>query len=125
MKKLHQLTGMPKKFIVIIIAIYTSILFSCDKDKVAYTVPPNCPDTVSFTNEVLPIIQNNCSGCHSAGNGTAYTLTNHGNIAASADAIIGSMKGNGYQLMPKGGPALPDSLIQKVECWIFQGKLNN
>jgi hypothetical protein len=28
-------------------------------------------------------------------------------------------------LMPQGGPALPDSLIQKVECWIYQGKKNN
>jgi hypothetical protein len=30
------------------------------------------------------------------------------------------MHGTGYQLMPQGGPALPDSLIQKVECWIYQ-----
>ncbi|MEY4127839.1 MAG: hypothetical protein RL737_2028 [Bacteroidota bacterium] len=101
------------------------LLVSCSKDKVSVSTPPNCPDTVSFNNEVLPIIQNNCSGCHSAGNGTGYIFTNHGNIAASADAILGSMRGNGYQLMPEGGPALPDSLIQKVECWIFQGKLNN
>ena len=52
-------------------------------------------------------------------------LTNHSNISASADAILGSMHANGYQLMPQGGPALPDSLIQKVECWIYQGKLDN
>lgn len=114
------------KFKLSVLVIFMVFLFSsCSKDKVFVSTPPNCPDTVSFTNEVLPIIQNNCSGCHSAGNGTAYTFTNHGNIAASADAIIGSMKGNGYQLMPQGGPALADTLIQKVECWIFQGKLNN
>ena len=101
------------------------LLVSCSKDKVSVSTPPNCPDTVSFNNEVLHIIQNNCSGCHSAGNGTGYIFTNHGNIAASADAILGSMRGNGYQLMPQGGPALADTLIQKVECWIFQGKLNN
>jgi hypothetical protein len=35
------------------------------------------------------------------------------------------MKANGYQLMPIGGPALPDSTIQKVKCWIEQGKLDN
>ena len=101
------------------------LLVNCTKDKVTVVIPPNCPDTVSFNAEILPLIQNNCSGCHSAGNGTGYIFTNHGNIAASADAILGSMRGNGYQLMPEGGPALPDSLIQKVECWIFQGKLNN
>jgi hypothetical protein len=27
--------------------------------------------------------------------------------------------------MPQGGPALPDSSIQLIECWIYQGKLDN
>jgi hypothetical protein len=27
--------------------------------------------------------------------------------------------------MPQGGPALPDSVIQRIECWVNQGKLNN
>jgi len=27
--------------------------------------------------------------------------------------------------MPIGGPGLPDSVIQKVECWMLQGKKNN
>ncbi len=98
---------------------------SCAKDKVDISASPNCPDTLSFNNVVLPLIQENCSACHSSGNGTGYTFTNHGNIAASADAILGSMRGEGYQLMPQGGPALHDTIIQKVECWIFQGKLNN
>ncbi len=102
-----------------------SLIFSCAKDKVSYVSPPNCPDTISFNTQVLPMIQSNCTGCHNAGNGTGYTLTNHSNISASADAILGSMHANGYQLMPQGGPALPDSLIQKVECWIYQGKKNN
>jgi hypothetical protein len=35
------------------------------------------------------------------------------------------MKANGYQLMPIGGPALPDSTIQKISCWINQGKQDN
>jgi len=98
---------------------------SCAKDKVMYSAPPNCPDTISFSNQILPLIQSNCTGCHDVGNGTAYTFTNHANISSSADAILGSMRGNGYKLMPQGGPALPDSLIQKVECWIYQGKLDN
>jgi hypothetical protein len=52
-------------------------------------------------------------------------LTNHTNISSNAAAIVGSMKGSGFQLMPQGGDALPDSVIQKVQCWISQGKLNN
>jgi len=105
--------------------IFLFFIVSCTKDKVYYVSPPNCPDTISFNTKVLPIIQSNCTGCHDVGNGTGYTLTSHSNISASADAILGSMHGNGYQLMPQGGPALPDSLIQKIECWIYQGKLDN
>ncbi len=100
-------------------------MVSCAKEKVNYSQPPNCPDTVSFNAVILPMVQSNCTGCHGSGNGTGYTLTNYANISSHADAVLGSMRGSGYQLMPQGGPALPDSVIQKVACWIYQGKLNN
>lgn len=109
-----------------ILALFISAsLTGCKKDKVGGGIPVNCTDTISFSQKVFPIIQNQCSGCHGSGNGTGYTLIDHASIAANASAVLGSMKGNGYQLMPQGGPALPDSLIQKVECWIYQGKLDN
>lgn len=117
--------GLKSSTCIVAISIYLCVVVSCTKDKVSYVAPPNCPDTISFNTQVLPIIQSNCTGCHDVGNGTGYTLTSHSNISASADAILGSMHGNGYQLMPQGGPALPDSLIQKIECWIYQGKLDN
>ena len=101
-------------------------LNSCAKDKVGGDLPyPEiiCSDTVSFSNDVLPIIQNNCTGCHDNSNG--YTFTNHQNIFDNYAAIVGSMKGVGYQLMPQGGPALPDSVIQKIQCWVNQGMKNN
>ena len=102
------------------------LLFSCTKDKVGGTiVDPNCTDSVSFSTDVWPIIEQNCTSCHNVGNTTGYTLTNHTNISSNAAAIVGSMKGSGFQLMPQGGDALPDSVIQKVQCWISQGKLNN
>jgi len=102
------------------------VMFSCDKDKVGGNVPfpdVQCADSVSFSSDILPIIQDNCTGCHNNQNG--YTLTNHQNISANYSAIVGSMKGNGFQLMPQGGPALPDSLIQKIQCWVNQGRKNN
>jgi hypothetical protein len=102
------------------------LLFSCTKDKVEGTIiDPNCTDSVSFSNDVWPIIEQNCTSCHGVGNTTGYTLTNHTSISSNAAAIVGSMKGSGFQLMPQGGDALPDSVIQKVQCWISQGKLNN
>lgn len=101
------------------------ILLSCAKDKVADKNNPNCIETVSFSTEIMPMVQTYCISCHDVGNGTGITLTNHTNIASNADAMMGSIQGNGYMMMPQGGASLSDSLIQKVECWIYQGKLDN
>jgi len=107
------------------IVIATSLVFSCKKDRVpSVTVDPNCSDTVYFATQIAPMIANNCLGCHNVGNSTGYTLTNHMNISSNANAILSTMQGS-PQLMPIGGPALNDTLIQQFTCWINQGTLNN
>jgi hypothetical protein len=99
---------------------------SCTKEKTPFAQTPTCNGTVSFANDVLPVIQQNCTGCHDVGNAAGgYNLSDHASIAAHANAVLGSMRNSGYQLMPQGGPALPDSTIQLIECWIYQGKLDN
>jgi hypothetical protein len=113
-------------FFLVSLVLTILLTSSCTKDKVGGDMPyPEviCSDTVSFSNEILPIIQNKCMGCHDNQNG--YSLTNHQNISSNYAAIVGSMKGQGYQLMPQGGPALPDSIIQKIQCWVNQGMKNN
>ncbi len=103
------------------------IAYSCTKDKVQYYQNANCSDTISFNDEILPLIQNNCSGCHDNQNG--YSLTNYANISSNSSAIIGAMRNSGYKLMPRDGNntgyALPDSIIERVECWVNQGKKDN
>lgn len=102
-----------------------SFSLSCKKDKVpASTFDPNCPDTISFSTQILPMMQNNCISCHDVGNGTGYVITNHTNISSNATAILNTLNGT-PQLMPQGGPALHDTLIQQFTCWVNQGKLNN
>ena len=115
-----------KKSIILFTGLIAALFFttSCDKDKTTLTnVNLNCPDTISFAAKIQPMLNDNCIGCHSAG-GTAPNLTTHSSVSANASAILNSMKGV-PQLMPQGGPALADSLIQYFECWINQGKLNN
>lgn len=98
-------------------------LFSCNKDKTPMITPNlDCSDTISFNQQILPMITNNCVSCH--GGGQFPTISNHAEIANHATAILNSLKGVPV-LMPSGGPALPDSLIQQFECWINQGKLDN
>jgi hypothetical protein len=114
-------------FIPVVAIILLMFASSCKKDKVSGPdLDPNCSDTISFVNEILPTMQNNCTGCHNSGNSTGYTITNHTNISSNASAILNAMRAsNGFQLMPQGGPALNDSLIQEFSCWIDQGKKNN
>ncbi|MEY4351730.1 MAG: hypothetical protein RL078_1809 [Bacteroidota bacterium] len=100
-------------------------LGACSKDKVS---PTNitCTTTISYANDIVPLMQANCIGCHDQGNASGgYDFSSYTAVAANATAALGSMKNSGYQLMPQGGPALPDSTIQKLECWIAQGKLDN
>lgn len=112
-----------KNFAVLFIG--TGMLYSCTREKVT-PIDPQCTTTISFSNEVLPIMEANCVSCHQPGNTSGgYDLSSYASIAANANAILGSMKANGYQLMPLGGPALADSTIQKISCWISQGKQDN
>ena len=62
------------------------IFCSCKKDKAEFYADANCSDTVSFNDEILPLIQNNCSGCHDNQNG--YSLTNHANISSNSSKIF-------------------------------------
>jgi hypothetical protein len=111
-------------FPVLMVLFFAVLLDSCAKEKVpVITTAPDCTDTVRFATQIAPIIQNHCISCHGTG-GSLPTLTNHSEISSSATAILNSMQGT-PQLMPQGGPALNDSLIQQFTCWITQGKLNN
>jgi len=101
------------------------LLFSCTREKVT-PIDQQCNTTVSFSNDIMPIMQANCIACHDQGNASGgYDFSSYTAISANANALLGSVKANGYQLMPLGGPALPDSTIQKISCWINQGKQDN
>jgi len=99
---------------------------SCTKEKVPSLITSDCPDTISFSLQIAPMIETNCVSCHGVGNSTGYTLTDYSNIAANADDILNALRAEGGSpLMPEGGPALNDSLIQQFACWKDQGKMNN
>ncbi|TSJ45000.1 c-type cytochrome [Fluviicola chungangensis] len=98
---------------------------ACSKAKTPPPLPEVfCNGTISFSTQIAPMIEENCSGCHGAGAGTSPVLSNHAEISQNADQIIHALRGT-PQLMPEGGPALADSLIQQFQCWLQQGTLNN
>lgn len=115
----------------IVIVCVVAFVVSCAKDKIKEVeatpafLTADCPDTVKFNTDVMPIITEWCVACHGDGGSTSPLLKDYATVSQNSDKILKSIKADGLPLMPKGGPALNDSLIQKISCWIQQGKLNN
>jgi len=115
---------MKGKMLLAAMVVLLSVL-ACKKDK---TPPAECVDAISFAVDVEPLIVANCStsGCHDASAAGGYDLTSYVGIAANAPRILNVINHDaGFVPMPQGGDKLADSLIQKVDCWIRQGKLDN
>ncbi|MNU87846.1 hypothetical protein D3C71_776430 [compost metagenome] len=120
-----------KKSIFIVFTLSSTIILSlaftsgCTKAKApAPMIGATCSDTISFTHQIAPVIQDKCSSCHGSGAGTSPVLSNYAEIADQAENILNALHGT-PQLMPQGGPALEDSLIRQFDCWIQQGKMDN
>jgi len=90
----------------------------------------NC-DTmnVTFSKNVLPIIQKNCQGCHSGSNpSSGILLTNYNEISVrvSSGELFGAISHQiGYAPMPNGQPKLNQCLIDQIEIWINNGAKND
>jgi hypothetical protein len=116
-------------FLMFFAAALISVL-SCTKDKVPVVVvdPAECPDTISFANSIMPMINMNCStsGCHDVSASGGYVLTNYSEVEANATIILNVIRQDpGFSPMPQGANQLPQEVIQQFNCWIKQGKLDN
>ena len=86
---------------------------------------------VSYSLQVVPILQNNCYTCHGAGSNAGsggITLSNYAALKTYANS--GYLVGNvthapGYIGMPYGLPKLPACEINTIVAWVNQGALNN
>lgn len=117
------------KYFLFALLIFSA--YSCRKDKVeeVSVFTEDCPETVSYTNDIQTFLNINCStsGCHDANSNTAgYTFETYTQIEEHADIILSVIRHeSGFVAMPQGAPKLSDGVIRKMECWINQGKLNN
>jgi mono/diheme cytochrome c family protein len=125
----HLTTKLLKAFLAIGMII---ALQSCYYD-VAEELYPHvaaCDTTnVTFTNNVFPVINANCTSCHSgqapSGN---IRLENYDNISAAANngSLLGVIRHEqGWSPMPKGGGKLNDCDIAEIETWVNEGAPNN
>lgn len=120
--------------ILLALPLILMVLFgtqACYYDNAEELYPNTECDTtaMSFQNDINPIIQTNCTVCHSGSTPSGgLLLTNHAQIAAAANSgkIMDRIsRSNGDPLlMPQTGK-LGDCSIAKIEAWINQGTLNN
>jgi hypothetical protein len=118
------------KKIILMISFFT-VLYSCKKDMVDddNVTALNCEDTISYAQDIQPFLDINCStsGCHnSTTNAAGYVFEDFEDASLHADIILNVIRHDaGFSPMPQGGAKLSDAIIQQMECWVDQGKLNN
>lgn len=105
------------------ILVLISITFmSCSEDNVSDLGETDIPTSISYQNDVRPIIQNNCLNCH--GNPTNFgapnSLTTYENVKASVlnNLIDRVSRPEGTSgAMPLGGPRLSQNDINIIIAW--------
>lgn len=105
-------------------------------DTALATEPAVADATVSFANDVLPIIESRCVNCH-GGERTQEGLdlkthaslmagSSNGSVVTVGDAtnsLLVELIAN--QKMPKRGPKLTPPQVQLITDWVNQGALDN
>jgi hypothetical protein len=84
---------------------------------------------VSYSMQVVPILQSNCYACHQGpGASSGIDFSNYGAFKgwAGSGYVAGDITGApGHTPMPYGLPQLPACEINTILAWIDQGMLNN
>ena len=115
---------------ILFVSVITLFIASCtfkkgELPKIS-AVNSTCDSTVHFYPTITNIISGNCNGrsCHGSGSSLDYTSYNlflpHVTDGAVLKRVV-NLQGNP---MPAAGP-IPDSLRNRLNCWIQQGALNN
>lgn len=126
---------MHSKFLLIIGLVGAAVVYlaGCSKqseDKLRGNTVCDTTD-VSYSMQVLPILQNNCYACHGAGSTSGsggIDLSSYTRLKVYADN--GYLVGNvthapGYIGMPYGLPMLPSCEVNTIVAWVHQGTKNN
>lgn len=86
-----------------------------------------CDTTFTFAADILPIIQQNCMGCHNANNPEgSLSLTNHAEIQATAllGGLMNRLNGIGG-IMPPNSNGISTCDKNRIQQWIDAGAPNN
>ena len=118
--------------VIIAVIIIAAFSFSCRNDSHEGLFPELgiCDTTdVSYNNDIVPVMTNNCYSCHSAGSNTSGILLDDYQALSSLiedGRILGAIQHQeGYLPMPLNADKLDECSIDKFQAWINQGADNN
>ena len=84
---------------------------------------------VSWTDDVLPILEISCLGCHNAGAAQGgIVIDSHESITAVIDRgrLLGAIRHDpGFSPMPRNAAQLSACNIEKIAAWVNDGAPNN
>lgn len=113
------------KYKVIVALLITFVFMSCHKDKTLLL--DSCSGTISYSTDIIPIIQSSCmtnlgpgTGCHDSWITEHSNIVNYINNDSWQNAVWGSYT------MPKmpnsfGIVSLTSDEVQIMKCWVEQG----
>lgn len=120
------------KFLKILIPLLITVSFgSCyyDVEEELYPTLECDTENITYSGDVLPIIESNCFSCHNqAANFGGITLEGYENLqrVATDGRLLGVIRHEpGFSPMPQGAPQLPECEIAKIERWISEGAPDN
>lgn len=86
-------------------------------------------DIVSYSQDIRPILDNGCIGCHNGNNPSGEIILEDYlgvKTAAESGRLLGAISWEaGYVNMPLGGSKRSECSIRMIESWITQGLKNN
>ena len=120
------------KFLMMIFAggiLVTSCYYDNEEDLYPNANVPCDSTSVSYKNDVDPILQSKCVNCHNANNpGGGYQFDSYSETKKSVDnsRLLGTIQFEaGYSPMPKGGNIMPICELGTFRNWVSEGALNN
>lgn len=113
--------------VVVFVIVWIS---ACSKDSEDKLQTQQCnTENMKYSTDILPIITNNCYGCHDNNTATnGIVLEGYTKLKIQADngnlvAVVSHAAG--YPAMPYNAPKLSDCDISKIKSWVQNGAPDN
>ncbi|MGB0428427.1 MAG: hypothetical protein ACPGEC_05820 [Flavobacteriales bacterium] len=106
------------------------VLSACTNDNKTDEFEDCEPENISFTNDIIPIFESKCLGCHSGSDPSGdIDLKDFSTVEtlASEGRLLSAIKQQSYYPMPPAdnGTPLSDCHIETIKTWINEGTKDN